>query len=44
VEGPGIESKKGARNSSPLQTGPEAQPASNKMDTVLFLGVKADGT
>jgi len=40
-DGPGIESRCGARFSAPVQTGPEAHPASYKMGTGSFPGVKA---
>jgi len=33
----------GARFSAPVQTGPEAHPASYTMDTVYFPGVKRPG-
>ena len=38
--GPGIESRFGARFSAPVQTGPEAHPASCTMNTGSFPGVK----
>ena len=41
--GQGIESRWGARFSAPVQTGPEAHPASCTMDTGSFLGVKRPG-
>jgi hypothetical protein len=41
LDGPGIESRWGARFSVPVQTGPEAQPFSYKMGTVP--GVKWPG-
>jgi hypothetical protein len=37
--GPGIESQWGARFSTPIQTSPEAHPASYTMDTGSFLAV-----
>ena len=40
LDGPGIESQWGARFSAPVQTGPEAHPASCTMGTGSFLGVK----
>jgi len=39
LDGPGIESRLGARFSVTLQTGLEAHPASNTMGTVSFPGV-----
>ena len=39
LDGPGIESWWGTRLSAPIQTGPEAHPASCKMGTVSFLAV-----
>ena len=40
LDGPGIESRCGARFSTPVQTGPGAHPASCTMDTGSFPGVK----
>ena len=40
LDGPGIESPWGARFSTPVQTGPEAHPASCTMGTRSFLGVR----
>ena len=40
LHGSGIESRWVARFSAPVQTGPEAHPASCKMGTVSFPGVK----
>jgi len=40
-DGPGIESRWGARFSAPVQTGPGAHPASCTMGTRSFLGVKS---
>ena len=40
LDGPGIESRWGARFSAPVQTGPEAHPASRKMGTGSFPGLK----
>ena len=40
LDGPGIESRWGARFSAPVQTGPGAHPASCTMGTVSFPGVK----
>jgi len=40
LEGPGIESRCGARFSAPVQTGPGAHPASCTMDTGSFSGGK----
>jgi len=40
LDGPGIESRWGARFSAPVQTGPEAHPASCKMGTGYFPGVR----
>ena len=42
LDGPGIESLWGARFSAPVQTGPEAHPASCTMATGSFPGVKSD--
>ena len=39
LDGPGIESRWGARFSAPVQTGPEADPASCTMGTGSFPGV-----
>jgi hypothetical protein len=41
LDGPRIESRWGARFSAPLQTGPEAHPASCTMGTRSFPGVKS---
>jgi hypothetical protein len=41
LDGPGIESRWGARFSAPVQTGPGAHPASNIMDTGSFPGVES---
>jgi hypothetical protein len=41
LDGPGIESRWGARFSAPVQTGPEAHPASCTMGTGSFQGVKS---
>jgi hypothetical protein len=38
LDGPGIESRVGARFSAPVQTGPEAHPASCTMGTGSFPG------
>ena len=38
LDGPGIESRWGARFSAPVQTGPEAHPASCTMATESFPG------
>jgi len=43
LNGPGIESRWGARFSAPFQTGPGAHPASYTMDTGSFQGVKWPG-
>ena len=43
LEGPGIESRWGARFSAPVQTGPGAYPASYTMGTRSFPGVKRAG-
>jgi hypothetical protein len=43
LEGPGIESRWGARLFAHVQTGPGAHPASCKMGTVSFLGIKRPG-
>ena len=43
LDGPGIESRWGARFSAPVQTDPEAHPASYTMGTESFLGVKRLG-
>jgi len=43
LDGPGIESRWGARFSTPVQTGPEAYPASYTMVTGSFPGVKRSG-
>ena len=41
LDGPGIESRWGARFSAPVQTGPGAHPVSCTMGTVSFPGVKS---
>ena len=41
VDGPGIESRWGARYSAPVQTDPGAHPASCTMGTGSFLGLKS---
>jgi hypothetical protein len=41
LDGPGIESRWEARFSSPVQTGPGAHPASFRMHTGSFPGVKS---
>ena len=41
LDGPGIESRWGARFYTPVQTGPGAHPASCTMGTRSFLGVKS---
>jgi len=41
LDGPGIESRWGARFSAPVQTGPGAHPASCTMCTGSFLGVNS---
>ena len=43
MDGAGIESPWGARFSAPVQTGPEAHPASYAMGTGSFPGVKRPG-
>ena len=43
LDGPGIESRLGAKFSPPVQTGPVANPASYTMGTGSFLGVKRPG-
>ena len=43
LDGPGIESRWEARFSAPVQTGPEAYPASCTMGTGSFPGVKRPG-
>jgi len=40
LDGPGIESRWGARFSAPFQTGPQTHPASCKMGTESFPGVR----
>ena len=40
LDGPGIESRLGARFSTTDQTGPEAHPASCKMGTKSFPGIR----
>jgi len=41
LDGPGIESRWGARFSAPVQTGPGTHPSSFTMGTVSFPGVKS---
>ena len=41
LDGPGIESRLGARFSAPVQTGPGARPASCTVGTGSFPGVKS---
>jgi len=41
LDGPGIESRWGARFSAPVQTGPGTHPASCTMGTGSFPGVKS---
>ena len=41
LDGPGIESRWGARFSAPVQTGPGAHPAFRTMGTGYFPGVKS---
>jgi len=43
LDGPGTESRWGARFSAPVQTGPVAHPASYTMGTGSFLGVRRPG-
>ena len=43
LDGPGIESRWGARFSAPVQTGPGAHPTSYTMGTGSFPGGKAAG-
>ena len=43
LDGPGIESRWGARFFAPVQSGPGAHPASYTMDTGSFPGVKRPG-
>ena len=43
LDGPGIESRWGARFSAPVQTGPGAHPASCTMGTGSFAEVKRSG-
>jgi hypothetical protein len=43
LDGPGIESRWGARFSVPVQTGPGAHPASFTMGNEFFEGVKRPG-
>jgi len=43
LDGPGIESRWGARPSAPVQMAPEAHPASYTMGTGSFPGVKRPG-
>jgi hypothetical protein len=43
LDGPGIESRWGTRFYAPVQTGPGAHPASYKMGTWSFPGVKQPG-
>ena len=40
LDGPGIESQWGVRFSTPVQTGPEAHPASCTMGTRSFTGLR----
>ena len=40
LDGPGIESRWGARFSAPVQTGPEAHPTFGTMVTASFPGIK----
>jgi hypothetical protein len=42
LDGPGIESRWGARFSTPVQTGPGVHPASCTMGTGSFPGVESD--
>ena len=44
LDGPGIESRWGESFSTPIQTGPEAHPASYTMYTEAFPGVKRPGS
>ena len=41
LDGPGIESRLGARFSAPVQTGPGAHPASCTMGAESFPGIKS---
>ena len=43
LEGPGIESRLGARFSAPVQTGPGAHPASYAVGIASLPGVKRPG-
>ena len=43
LDGPGIESRWGARFSAPVQDGPGAHPASYTMGTGSFPGLKRPG-
>ena len=43
LDGPGIQSRYGARFSAPVQTGPGVYPASYTMGTGSFPGVKRQG-
>jgi len=43
LDGPGIESRWGARFFAPFQTGPDAHPASCAVGTGSFPGVKRPG-
>jgi hypothetical protein len=43
LDGPGIESRLGARFSAPVQAGPEAHPASYTVGTGSLPGVKRPG-
>ena len=43
LDGPGIESRWGAKFSAPVQTGPVAYPASCTMGTGSLPGVKSQG-
>jgi hypothetical protein len=44
LDGPGIESRWGARFSAPVETGPGTHPASYTMGTGSFPGVKRPGS
>jgi len=43
LDGPGIQSRWGARSSAPVQNRSGAHPASCRMDTVCFPGLKRPG-
>ena len=43
LDGPGIESRWGARFSAPVQTGPGAHPATSTIGTWFFPGDKTAG-